>query len=145
MFNAILLVASDSTCAAVENLAAESKLICFQKALTRFPQAFELSKILNTLAPDLVFLDLSVWESALAAAADIHQLSPHTPVIGFGAGWEPGKREQCLSAGVTELLVSPVTLETFRDSVDRAIHRLQGAPRKNLLAFLPAKAGSGST
>jgi len=145
MFNALLLVQDDGACAAMEKLALESKQVAFLKTLYRFPQAFELSKMLNTLTPDLVFLDLSDWDSALAAAADIRELSPHTPMIGFGAGWEPGKEKQCMAGGITTLLVSPVNLENFQESVDRAIHKVRGAVQENLFAFLPAKAGSGCT
>jgi pilus assembly protein CpaE len=64
-------------------------------------------------------------------------------VIGFGAGWDPDKEAQCVAAGVTELLVSPVTVKKFRDSIDRAIHKKRDSVQENLFAFLPAKAGSG--
>ena len=145
MFKAILLVHDESACIAIESLGLESNQVSFEKTLSRFPQAFELSKILNTYAPDLAFLDLSDWDSALAAAEDIRSLAPHTAIVGFGAGWAPQKEEQCGNAGVTELLVSPVTLKKFQDCVDRAIHKMQGAAQENLLVFLPAKAGSGCT
>jgi pilus assembly protein CpaE len=50
-----------------------------------------------------------------------------------------------MAAGITALLVSPVNLKSFQDSVDRAIHKMSGAVQENLFAFLPAKAGSGCT
>jgi pilus assembly protein CpaE len=50
-----------------------------------------------------------------------------------------------VNAGITELLVSPVTLKKFQDCVERAIHKMRGTVQENLLAFLPAKAGSGCT
>jgi pilus assembly protein CpaE len=145
MFKAILLVHDESACMAIESLALESNQVSFEKTLSRFPQAFELAKILNTYTPDLAFLDLSDWDSALAAAEDIRSIAPHTAIVGFGAGWGAQKEAQCGNAGITELLVSPVTLKKFENCVDRAIHKMQGAPQENLLAFLPAKAGSGCT
>src|SRR5258708_4747277 len=145
MFNALLLVQDDNACAAMEKLALESNQVSFQKTLERFPPASELARLLNAAAPDLVFLDLSEWDSALEVAADLRAQSPHIPVIGFGAGWEPDKEEQCMAAGITVLLVSPVNLKNFEDSVDRAIHKMRGAVQENLFAFLPAKAGSGCT
>jgi pilus assembly protein CpaE len=42
-------------------------------------------------------------------------------------------------------MVSPVTLKRFEDSVERAIQKMRSAVQENLLAFLPAKAGSGCT
>ena len=145
MFSAVLLVHDDTSSAAIESLAKESQQVFFQKTLNRYPQAFELARILNTFAPDLVFLDLSDWESAQAAAADIRTIAPHTAIIGFGAGWKPGQEGQCAAVGITELLVSPVNLKMFEDCVDRAIHKMTGGIQENLLAFLPAKAGSGAT
>jgi pilus assembly protein CpaE len=145
MFKAILLVQDESACVAIEGLGHQSNQVSFEKTLDRFPQAYELSKLLNTLTPDLVFLDLGDWDSALAAAEDIRTLAPQTAIIGFGGGWEAQKQTQCENAGITELLVSPVSLKKFQDCVDRAIHKMRGAVQENLLAFLPAKAGSGCT
>lgn len=145
MFKAILLVHDESACVAIESLGHESNQVSFEKTLDRFPQAFELSKILNTHTPDLVFLDLGDWDSALAAAEDVRTLAPQTAIIGFGGGWGAQKEAQCENAGITELLVSPVSLKKFQDCVDRAIHKMRGAVQENLVAFLPAKAGSGCT
>ena len=145
MFKAILLVHDESACVAIEGLGHQSNQVSFEKTLNRFPQAYELSKLLNTLTPDLVFLDLGDWDSALAAAEDIRTLAPLTAIIGFGGGWGAQKETQCENAGITELLVSPVSLKKFQDCVDRAIHKMRGAVQENLLAFLPAKAGSGCT
>ena len=145
MFKAILLVHDESAGLTIENLGLESKQVIFEKTLSRFPQAFELSQILNTHVPELAFLDLSDWDSALAAAEDIRSLAPRTAIVGFGAGWASHKEAQCADAGITELLVSPVTLKKFQDCVERAIHKMRGAAQENLLAFLPAKAGSGCT
>src|SRR5215831_13416735 len=145
MFQAVLLFQDESSSIALENLAKESKQVAFLQSLQRFPQAFELTKILNIYRPDLVFLDLSDWDSALAAAQDIRTIAPQTAIIGFGAGWETRKESMCASAGITELLISPVTLKKFNDSVDRAIHKMRGTVQNNLFAFLPAKAGSGSS
>jgi len=90
MFKAILLVHDESAGLAIEALGLESKQVSFEKTLSRFPQAFELNQILNTHTPDLAFLDLSDWDSALAAAEDIRSLTPHTAIIGFGAFPSPG-------------------------------------------------------
>jgi pilus assembly protein CpaE len=145
VFSAILLAQNDGACLSIEDLATESQQVSFEKTLYRFPQTHELARILNGHSPDLVFLDLSDWEGALAAAAHIRALSPRSAIVGFGAGWNQGQEEECAAAGVTELLVSPVTMKKFEDSVDHAIHKMTGAIQENLFAFLPSKAGSGAT
>jgi Flp pilus assembly CpaE family ATPase len=145
VFSAVLFARDETDAAAVEQLAVESKQVSFGKTLYRFPQDFELAQILNTHVPNLVFLDLSDWDGALLTANNIRTHSDRTPIIGFGGGWQPGRDAECAAAGVTEVLVSPVTLKKFEDSVERAIQKMNGAVRENLLAFLPAKAGSGAT
>lgn len=145
MFNAILIFRDESSREAIENLAAESSLVSFQRALHGYPPSFELTRILNAYDPDMVFLDLSDWPSAMAAAAGIRETAPGAAIVGFGGGWEPGCEAQCEAAGVTGLLVSPVTRKKFETSVERAILRVRGAIQENLFAFLPAKAGSGAS
>ena len=145
MFGAVLFAKKEGDAAPIEYLAVESNQVSFQKTLYRFPEAFELAQILNTNGPDLVFLDLTEWSSALVAAGDIRTLAPRAAIIGFGPAYLLGNEAQCGAAGVTELLVSPFTLKSFEDCVERAIQKKRGAVQENLLAFLPAKAGSGCT
>jgi len=92
-----------------------------------------------------VFLDLSNWNTALAVAKAIREHSHSTAIIGFGGGWQSGSVAESDAAGITDLMVSPVTLKRFEDSVERAIQKMRSAVQENLLAFLPAKAGSGCT
>jgi pilus assembly protein CpaE len=145
MLSAVLFFKDAGVSASVENLAIESKQVSFQRTFERYPQAAELAKIVNTYVPDLIFLDMSDWESALAAATDIRAFAPHSAIVGFGAGWASSQEAKSRAAGVTELLISPVTLKTFEAGVERAIQKVRGPDQENLVAFLPAKAGSGAS
>src|SRR5438045_1326857 len=120
MFNAVFLFEDESNSLNLENLGRESRQVNVQRVLERFPQAFELTSIINSYRPELVFLDLSDWSSALAAAADIRTIAPQTALIGFGAGWEPHQQAECEAAGIDAFLVSPFTVKKFQDSVDCA-------------------------
>src|SRR5262249_48145129 len=110
-----------------------------------FPHNYELTVLLNTHDPDLVFIDLSDWDAGSTAAMMIHSLNPQLAIIGFGAGWADQMHAMCDQIGISELLVSPVTIKEFQASVFRAIQKLRSGLQENLLAFLPAKAGSGCT
>jgi pilus assembly protein CpaE len=145
MFSAILLAHNDSSRGVIEDLAQESRQVSMERVLYRFPQPHELTKLLNAIQPDLVFLDLSEWEIAMEAAAYMREIAPHTATVGFGAGWGAEQEQQCAAAGLSALLVSPVTLPRFQESVERAIQKVRGGIQENLIAFLPAKAGSGAT
>lgn len=145
MFNAALFCRDENSSEVIEQLAVASNLVTFQRVVNGYPPSFELTRILNAHGPDMIFLDLSDGPSAMAAIADIRAGAPGTAIVGFGGGWEPGREAQFEAAGVTELLISPVTLKKFETAVERAILRVRGAIQENLFAFLPAKAGSGAS
>jgi pilus assembly protein CpaE len=145
MFSAVLFVEDPIAGQVIQELADDSGLITIRKTLHVFPSSYELSRVLNTHDPDLVLMDLSDWDHASAAIPTIRSLYPGIAVIGFGAGWSDQRKLLCEQAGVSELLISPVTMKEFQASVFRAIHKLRSGVQENLVAFLPAKAGSGCT
>ena len=124
MFSAFLFAHDSIAGQSIEQLAANSGLVAIQKHLDSFPQNYEFSVLLNTYDPDLIFLDLSDWDSAAAAAMTIHSLYPTIAIIGFGGGWSDQMIAMCEKAGVSEVLTSPVTIKEFQSSVFRAIHKL---------------------
>jgi pilus assembly protein CpaE len=145
MFSAILFAHDPVASLAIQELADSSGLVNIRKTLSVFPPNYELSVVLNTHDPDIVFMEFSEWEAASAAVLLIHSLYPKVAIIGFGAGWSDQMKAQGEQVGVTELLISPVTMKEFQAGVFRAIHKLGSGTQENLVAFLPAKAGSGCT
>ena len=143
MFSALLFVQHDANAEAIEKLAAESGQVSIQRVLTNLSPGFELTTLLNTWDPALIFLDLSDWGYASELAAAIRARHAEIPIVGFGAGWADEIRVRCDQAGITDLLTAPVTAKVFEASVQRVIHGSEGEVQENLVAFLPAKAGSG--
>jgi pilus assembly protein CpaE len=80
----------------------------------------------------------------LRLARQVRLLAPDAAIIGFGCRTDGIEMEQVAEAGVTEILESPLSVERFQAAVVRGV---QARPLvdDNLVAFLPAKAGSGST
>ena len=145
MFRAVLFAHDPMAGQAIQQLADDSGLVVIQKTLNSFLSNYELAVLLNTHDPDLIFMELSDWEGASAAAVTIHSLFPKIAIIGFGAGWSDQMESLCEQAGVSRVLISPVTMKGFQTSVFRGIHNLRSGLQENLVAFLPAKAGSGCT
>ena len=145
MFNALLFAPDPTAAQVIEQLADESKLVRIQKTLSSFPPNYELTVLLNTHDPDIIFMDVSEWEAASAVASMIHSLNPDIAIVGFGAGWADQMKSMCEQVGISELLISPVTLKSFQASVYQGIHKRRSGLLENLVAFLPAKAGSGCT
>ncbi|MEO7651567.1 MAG: AAA family ATPase [Bryobacteraceae bacterium] len=145
MFNALSFITDQACGEALEKLAAESRQVAILSTIDHYPQAHEFEVLRNKHNPDIIFLDLSDRSNSLTVAANIRAYAPLTAIIGFGGGWDEDSEQVWSQAGITDLLISPVTAQTFREGVDRAIHRLHGAVQQNLVAFLPGKAGSGCT
>ncbi|MGH9720853.1 MAG: AAA family ATPase, partial [Bryobacteraceae bacterium] len=145
MFSAILIMPDKDAAAAVEQLAVESKQVAISKRVEHLPASYELARTMNTFAPDLVFLDLTDWENALPLADTIRSHASAPAIIGYGSDWIRQFAGQFAEAGVAAVLTSPLRLEAFQESVQRAIHKVRAAVQDNLVALLPGKAGSGAS
>jgi pilus assembly protein CpaE len=144
MLNAIVITGDTKLGAAVQGLAAESGQVTVHKVFSVVSRPYEIIRIINTTEADILFLDLSDHESSVALALSIQEKCPTVAIIGVGP-WQMGSEPDFTQTTGFEYLVPPVGLEEFRDMIDRAIHRVRGTLQQNLLAFLPAKAGSGCT
>src|SRR4051794_31419160 len=125
MFKAFLFAQDSMAGESIEQLAANSGLVVIHKNLTAWPQNYEFSVLLNTYDPDLIFLDLSDWDVASVAAMTIRSQYPKIAIIGFGGGWSDQIVTMCEQVGVSEGLLSPVTMKDFQSCVFRAIHKLR--------------------
>jgi len=117
-----------------------------QITLDRFfcpsPAHYPLSTTLNTLALDVIFLDVTFPDRAFASYEQIRQSNPSVPVIGFSAT-EP---TFTASGGPTGFSLSlPYSVEGLITTVRDAISASRPADLENVVAILPAKAGSGAS
>ncbi len=127
-------------------LAVESRLVSILRSLDRVPETnHEIARLLNSTDPDLVFVDLTAPERALALIDAVLNHAPRTAIVGLSTASSAGRRDVFDQAGVAAYLETPLTLEGFADSVRNAIHKVRAEVSSKLSVFLPAKAGSGST
>ena len=143
MFTALVITRDRSLGEGLERLAVASGQVSVSRSVDHYPTPFELVQALNACDPELVFLDISDWELARPVAESVREKAPKAAVVGFGGGWIEGRGDSFAKAGVSTLLTSPVTLKELQDGVARAVRSVRGTVLKNVLAFLPAKAGSG--
>lgn len=108
------------------------------KMLDSYPIAHELTRWLNTVQPDLLLIDLADQDSAVRCATVTASHSPHTAVIGIGEGRSD-------SSLILASIGYPPQPEDLLRAVDHAVHRMRSSVESNLLAFIPAKAGSGAS
>ncbi len=117
-----------------------------QITLDRFfcpsPGHYALTTTLNTLALDVVFLDVSFPDQAFLYYEQIKQSNSAVPVIGFSAT----APAFTASGGPTGFSLSlPFSVEDVIATVREAISASRPLALENVVAILPSKAGSGAS
>lgn len=141
MFNAVVILGGPESAPLVRSLVAATGQVTVMRELPAPPGDYELARILNSLLPDLVFLDLSGGQQALECMARIRELAPRTPVIGLGCS--PETRLLARHLGAAGLASPDCSPDELRLSIRRAMESHHGGVDDHVFSFLPAKAGSG--
>ncbi|MGH9594298.1 MAG: AAA family ATPase, partial [Bryobacteraceae bacterium] len=68
-----------------------------------------------------------------------------TAVVGFRSGWDRAEQLTFEEAGIRDLLRDPFNFAEMEAAAFEALHRDRPVLNQNILAFLPAKAGGGSS
>lgn len=145
MFSAMLFAQNRVVAKTIEWIALESQDVCIYKTMHAFPAPYELTRLMSTFKPDVAFVELNPLEEALALTRAVRLLASHTAVIGYVCDAPDPELEKAHDAGVIEILPLPLSLEGLQGAMDRAMQKARPELQDNLLAFLPAKAGSGAT
>ena len=103
----------------------------------------EIVRILTSQNPAIVLLDLGDWIEAAGVAKELNVSLPRTVVIGFRPRWDRAERLTFEDAGILDLLPEPFSPGDIDAAAYEAIHRRYPVIHPNILAFVPAKAGSG--
>src|SRR3989442_1682073 len=109
MFSAMLFARDRVASKTIERIATESEEVCIYKTMYAFPSPYELTRLVNTFKPDIVFLELSPSEEARALAQGVRVLCPQAAVIGFAWGVPELEPQPALESGVFDILPSPLT------------------------------------
>jgi MinD-like ATPase involved in chromosome partitioning or flagellar assembly len=144
MLNALIFGTDREATSQLQQLCSLTQDVCVYRALDRYPQAHETMRLLNSFAPELVFLGADDEAAAQAVEHDIRSIQPATAIFGVSSRV---KRTQVFESSFGGFSVFPIPCSPpeFRAAI---IHSLEArCPSKNaaVFAFLPAKAGSGAT
>ncbi len=145
MFSAVLFCQDRVAARTIEQAAQASRDVCIYKTLHVYPSPYELAPLVTSLRPDVVFVDLYDMAEAHVLVRTIRVVCPEAAVIGFSEVCDARLEREAREAGVAEILSPPVTEQRFQQVMQRALNKARPPVQNNLLAFLPAKAGSGST
>jgi pilus assembly protein CpaE len=143
MFGAIVLSTSADRCQHLKVLALETNRLIVLRELDDLPEGYQLLRLLHTVDADVVLLDLQDAERARECADAVRESLPDLPVIGIG----PEVGTVGPGASVTVQVPFPPDEGVLEHALDEALHLTgPGAEaQENLIAFVPAKAGCGTS
>ena len=145
MLNLAVLTDSPATSEAVEQVAREAGI--FEVAFRAAPSGMTIPALIRSLQthdPDLILIDLGGdWESIAPVTRRISECKLRGIVIGFRPAWTPVERLAFKAGGVHFLLREPFSATELETLAYEALHKERSVTNKNILAFLPAKAGGG--
>ncbi len=145
MFSAVLFSSDRGAARLIEEAARASEEVCIYNALYAFPSSYELLRMLETFKPDIVFIEIGQNGEGPALAQAARVIRPDAAIIGFSPSGQEEDLIHARGSGIQEILCSPLTPGNFGQTLIRAMRQARPPLEENLLAFLPAKAGSGST
>ena len=143
MFQGLLIAATPDRCRVLSAVVHETEQILLLRMLDYYPQGYALTRLVNSLDADLVLVDLSDPEAAGEIIAEVRSQRPMVALIGYGA--PPDANFTASEAGLSAVLPYPMDAPMLAKAVEESLHLLRAALEPNLLAFLPAKAGSGAS
>ncbi len=145
MIRAVVIAPSVELADYLESLCASLGQLSITKTLHVYPPAYEVAQILNAADPDVLLLELGVSEEAFQVARQARVSHPEIIIVGFSPTNDPGEVRKAEGAGVNEFLFAPFALEDFEVALSRARDTRGFRRLGEVLAFVPAKAGSGSS
>jgi len=128
---------------AIEMLAQESGAFQLCYKASPVPPAKEVARVFAVQNPEVLLLDLGDWDEASRIANEIQHNKARTVIIGFRPRWNRAEQLTFEDAGILDLLNEPFSPGDIEAATYEAMHRRYPVTHPNILAFVPAKAGSG--
>jgi hypothetical protein len=145
LLNAVLFSLDPGLAALVRSIADQSIEFTLERLVDSQPTGFEISRTLGTSNPDAVLLEVADPERDIVYARAIHMAAPQLPIVAVTDRDISKELELSPDCGITEVLPWPFTVIDFEDALQRAVRGAGDSHHENLIAFLPAKAGSGTS
>ncbi len=142
MLHSLLITQSKEAAELLTSLIRSSGQLNLDRVFCPPPSPYQLTMALTTLALDVVFVDVSDAEQAVATCEQVRDKKMALAMVGFsmtasGAGYS--------QRATPFTLDFPLSVESFDKTVRAAIHSACSKNHRNVFAFMPGKAGGGST
>lgn len=143
MFSAILISSNVGRGLVIRAAINEANLLTVLKSSDGYPDTYDLVRLLNKNEPEIVLIDCDRQDRAAECANLVASNSKSSVVIGISQT----HRTQTFSTDriVFETIAYPPDSKAIAESLKKSIHAVKGDVIDNLIAFIPAKAGCGSS
>ncbi len=145
MFSALVVGPTPERTQILSSVALETGRLLLVRVLEEYPQGFFLARLLHSIEPEVILLDLDRSDAALECIDGIRRYSPKTPIVGLLEPPLPRSQDEVGAGGLDAVLALPVTPAELAARADAVLRRAWSERKENLLAFLPAKGGCGAT
>jgi MinD-like ATPase involved in chromosome partitioning or flagellar assembly len=145
VLNAVLFIADPNMAALLRGMAGTSNEFTIDSIVEMTSAGYQLARTLNTVAPDVILLEMTEAERDLDLAAALHRHSPDVPLVGLASRDLYLRLSGNTHSNLTGVVAWPFSIAQLEEAISNAVHKLHGGIHENLVAFLPGKAGSGAS
>jgi len=120
------------------------------RTLDRYPTTVELIRFLRSCSPQVVFLDVDSLTKALETTREIEKYSDGIQIVAVSPVCDSQMLLELMRAGIREFASAPFDRQVMAESLLRLQDALkakdgEGETTDEVFAFLPAKAGVGTS
>ena len=145
MLNAVLFIADPHLAALMRDLAGKSNEFSIGSIIQLADVRYSVERTLNTTTPDVLLMEMSDFDRDVPLAATIHRYAPDVPLVGLVSRDFQERLNRNSNLDLTSIVAWPFTVDELERAISGAFHKSHGGIHENLIAFLPGKAGSGSS
>lgn len=125
-------------------------VVALVRTLPRYPNVHELTRMLRSSAPQILFLSIESLSRALEIVQTAEEQLPGVQVIAIGRSIDPQTLLEVMRSGVREFVSLPFQRQLVYDALARAKENLDRRPvrietSELVFTFVPSKPGVGAT
>ncbi len=143
MFSAILISSNVGRGLVIRAAINETNLLTVLKSPDGYPDTYDLVRLLSKNEPEIVLIDCDRQDLA-AECANVVALNSSSSVV-IGISQAHGVSTVSTDRIVFDTISYPPEARSIAESLKKAIHAVKGGVVENLISFMPAKAGCGSS
>jgi Flp pilus assembly CpaE family ATPase len=145
VLNAVLFIADPHMATLLGKMAGESNEFAIESIVQLAMPGYAVARTAGTTRPDVMLLELTEFDRDLPQAAAIHRHFPDVPLVGLASRDLQLLLDRSPNSDLASFAVWPFSVAQLEQAIRSAVHKFHHGIHENLVAFLPGKAGSGTS